>query len=212
MKRELRTCLGAIAAAVALTLAVGGTAQADLIGFTYHTTAASTILTGHSLHTTSQATLIETPVPSGSGRARSGMPWFIPVATYTVSSNATGRDLDIINQTITEQVTIRDTASGSTGTFTLLELFSGSVNQANTMIAPWILVLPWSDSLRIGRNIYRIEFLEETYDNRTKTGTIQIGLDADAAAAAPEPSGLTLAGLGALGLLAYARWPRGHAR
>jgi hypothetical protein len=142
------------------------------------------------------------------------MPLFIPVATYTVSSNATGRDLDIFHQTITEHVTIKDTASGHTGTFTLLERFSGSVNKANTAITPSITVLPWSDSLRIGRDIYRIEFLEETYNTHTKKGTIEIGLKvkADAADPAPEPSGLTLAGLGALGLLAYARWPWGHAR
>jgi hypothetical protein len=210
MNREFRTCLGTAAAAVALTLTVGAAAHADLIGFTYDTTASSTTLTGHSLSTTSLATLIETPTPSGSGWATSGGPLLIPVATYTVSSNATGTDLDVFNGTIPQQVTITDTASGGTGTFTLLELFSGSVNTINTNITPSITVLPWSDSLLIGQNSYTIDFLDETFNNRTKTGTIQIGLEANPAV--PEPSGLTLAGIGAMGLLAYSRWRRGRSR
>ena len=87
------------------------------------------------MSTTSLATLIETATPSGSGWATSGVPLLIPVATYTVSSNAT----------------------------------SG-----------------------------------------TKTGTIQIGLEANATA--PEPSGLSLAGIGARGFLAYSWWRRGRSR
>jgi hypothetical protein len=196
------------AAAVAVNLGVGGAARADLIGFTYQTTASLTTLTGTSSSTTSQATLTETPTHWGSGWATSGVPLLVPVATYTVRSNATGTDLDVINGTITQQVTIKDSASGATGTFTLLELFSGSVNQNNTNITPSITVLPWSDSLQIGPNVYTIDFIEEMYSNRTRTGTIQIGLEADAVA--PEPSALTLAGLGALGMLAYSRWRRGQ--
>jgi hypothetical protein len=197
------------AAAAALTLGVGGAAHADLIGFTYQTTALSTTLTGTSSSTTSLATLTETPTPWGSGWATSGVPLLVPVATYTVSSNATGTDLDVFNGTITQQVTITDTASTATGTFTLLELFSGSVNHNNTNITPSITVLPSSDSLMIGSNVYNIDFIEEMYNNHTKVGTIQIGLEADAVTA-PEPSGLTLAGIGALGMLAYSRWRRGR--
>jgi hypothetical protein len=92
----------------------------------------------------------------------------------------------------------------------LLELFSGSVNKANTNITPSITVLPSSDSLLIGQNLYTIDFIDETFNNRTKTGTIAIGLDTQHAV--PEPSGLTLAGIGALGFLAYSRWRRRGSR
>jgi len=211
MKSQLSRCLLAAASVVALILAAGETARADLIGFTYTTTASPATLTGGSLSTTSLATLTETPTASGLGVATSGIPLLIPIATYTVTSNAIGTDHDFFNGTITQLVTIQDTASGATGIFTLSEFYFGGVNQANTSITPSITVLPSWDSLLIGNHLYSIDFMMETYNNRTQQGSIQIGLAVTTAV--PEPSALTLAGIGVLGFLAYARCRRpSHSR
>jgi PEP-CTERM motif len=198
--------------AVAIGLIASDAARAGSVPFTYTTTASTTTLTGTSqIGSGNTATLTETPVVSGSGEATS-TPSPIPVATYTVTFATPPSSSDsflFYDETITQDVTITDTTSGAKGTFVLTEAFFGILTGTNRNITPSISVSPLSNELNLGLNVYKAYYTQVTNNSNANLGTIQIGLEVTSV---PEPSSLTLAGMGIAGALAVYSRRRGRSR
>jgi hypothetical protein len=196
--------------AVAVGLIAGDAARAGTVPFTYAATASPTTLISSSGPNT--ATITETPVTSGSGTAETDLTTpttYVSIASYALSRTSTAPTYPF-DASITQDVTITDTASGKSATFVLTETFDVSVNGLYPNVTASITVAPSQTSgIMIGNYVYNIGVTNVNYGTTTYHGTIQMGLYATAV---PEPSSLTLAGMGLAGALAVYARRRGRSR
>jgi hypothetical protein len=206
MKTNMRICwYFRPAFAIVIGLAAGGTARAGSVPFTFTTTASPTTLTA--TNGSAHATLTETPIASGSGVADTDPltdPIYVAIANITLTRTSTSKAYTF-NQSIIQDVTVTDTATGKTGEFVLTEDFSiPSGIHANITVSIEVADAQ-QNGLVIGNYLYEIGETGQTFNNHLDTGSLEIGLYASAV---PEPSTLNLAGMGVVGAIAYGRLRR----
>jgi hypothetical protein len=191
------------------SLAFGTPSQAGPITFTYTATITSNTLsytdfgTGSGTVTPSAIAGTQTglanPTPSLAGASD-------PIGGYTYTYNNAGPfppDGYFVSGSVDVKVTVKDIASGHTGSFTVVETY-GNLVSSNT-VPPSPGLSGQGASQQIGANRYTLVATSVGTNSNVPGTAILVGFEYSAVAI-PEPASMALLGIGMAGFLAFRRF------
>jgi hypothetical protein len=205
------------ATAAALLLLLGGTARAEMVGFSYQWTVLPTsVFPGG----TGSVTLASAPDGTAQAELNKNAPTFIPGATVTTTSSAT-EPPDTFDTPFSMKLHLTDTASGLFGDLD----FSGTIAGTLTATASSLTATfdePFIKTLKLGTHVYKVQIDPALVSLPAPGASSPASIDARVTVAGrideppptintPEPSSLLLAGLGLPLLAAARRWRRSGA-